>query len=88
MISESGAVGHGLMARRGKLKYNYYPASEEFDLFDLEEDPHELHNMGKEVTWDSLPDWARDAFSRIMADCERLRDRFYEYDGKIRPMFI
>lgn len=87
MTSECGTSGHGLMARKGNLKYNYYPQSNEFDLFDLEADPNELHNRGKEVSWESLPDWARDAFDRIMADCERFRHRSYEYDGKIYPMF-
>ncbi len=87
MLSESGIYGHGLMARQANLKYNYYPQTQEFDFFDLESDPKELNNRGCDVTWETLPDWARKTFERILADCEHLRGRSYEYDGIVRPMF-
>jgi len=87
VYSEIGVYGQGLMARRGKIKYCYYVNTREFQMFDLESDPNELHCQGQDLTWETLPDWARDTFSQILKDCEPLRNRHYEYDGIVRAMF-
>jgi arylsulfatase len=87
IFSENGVYGLSMMARRGMEKFNYYPDTQEFDWFDLSSDPDELHSRGREVTWETLPEWARDTFARILAECESLRGGSYEYDGVIRPMF-
>jgi len=87
VFSENGVYGQSMMARKGTLKYNFYPQTNEFDFFDLAADPDELHNRKNEVTWESLPDWARDTFSRILEESEPLRKGSYFYDGKVFPMF-
>jgi arylsulfatase len=87
VFSEAGTYGICLMARRGMEKICYYPDTQEFDWFDLGSDPSEFNNRGRELTWDKLPGWARDTFSRILADCEALRGSSYFYDGRIFPMF-
>lgn len=87
VFSENAVYGQSMMARKGTLKYNYYPQTHEFDFFDLAEDPNELNNRKNEVTWETLPDWARDTFAKILAESEPLRKGSYFYDGKIFPMF-
>ncbi len=87
VFSENGLYGQSFMARKGNCKVNYYPQTREFDMFDLSTDPDELQNCGRGVTWETLPDWARITFARLLADSEYLRGRSYQYDGKIFPLF-
>jgi len=87
VFSENAVYGQSMMVRKGNLKYNYYPQTKEFDLFDLAEDPDELKNKGRSVTWETLPDWAQETFTSILTESEHLRGRSYCYDGKIYPMF-
>jgi len=87
VFSENGIYGQSFMARKENIKVNYYPQTREFDLFDLASDPDELQNHGGTLTWETQPDWARNTFARLLAESEYLRDRSYQYDGKIFPMF-
>lgn len=87
VFSENGVYGLSMMARRGMEKFNFYPDTNEFDWFDLASDPREFNNRGREVRWETLPEWVRETFTRILTACDGLRGGSYEYDGIIRPMF-
>jgi len=87
VFSENGVYGQSMMARKGTLKYNYYPQTNEFDFFDPAEDHHDLYNRKFRVTWETLPDWARNTFAKILAESELLRKGSFFYDGKVFPMF-
>ncbi len=86
-ISESGIYGQGIMAKRGSEKFNFYPQTMEFDHFDLAADPDELHNLGRDVRLDTLPDWARENFEKVLTHTRPLNQRSYFFNGKVRPMF-
>lgn len=86
-ISESGIYGQSMMAKRGSEKFSYYPQTGEIDYFDLISDPDELFNRGHEFQFGTLPDWAREAFEKILLHTAPMKDRSYFFNGKIRPFF-
>jgi arylsulfatase A-like enzyme len=87
ILSETGIYGQGMMAKVGSHKYNYYPQTNEFDFFDLNSDPDELNNLGRTLTFESLPPAVREAFDRILKFTRPMQAKNYSFDGKIFPMF-
>jgi len=86
-VSESGIYGQGMMAKRGREKFNYYPQTNELDYFDLETDPDELINRGREFQFSTLPSWARETFAGIMRHTAPLQSQSYCFEGRVRRMF-
>ena len=70
------------MIRKGKHKFIYYPAGNHMQLFDLEADPNELHN----IVDDAGAAEARAEMERLMARSLYGADLEFTADGKLVGM--
>ncbi|MHC4873059.1 MAG: sulfatase family protein [Planctomycetota bacterium] len=87
MISESGILGYSVMMRQGTTKINFYEDTGEVDIFDLENDPHELNNLGKDKTVNDIPGHFQKVLKDILRKIDKHRDMTYYHNGKRREMF-
>lgn len=87
VVSESAIYGRHLMIRYRNLKYNHYFDSGEWDVFDLEKDPHEFKNLKAEMRLADLPAPMQAAFKEVDEKMLKWKDGFYHFKGKLRPMF-
>ena len=86
-VSESGIYGYSIMLRQRNIKINYYEESGEFDMFDLDKDPNELDNKGKDLTMDTIPEDFRAVLKDILVKKDKYKGMDYYHNRKLRKMF-
>lgn len=90
IVSENAVLGRHFMLKQGDAKINCYVNADgghEFDCYDLQADPCELENRGRELAPGEWPDGMREAFDVVLEKSGRHAAGHYFFQGKIRPMF-
>ena len=87
VVSESGVHGQQIMLKQGSMKYNYYPGNGEIERFDLVEDPDELHDTGKGLTLEALPDKVREKLQEMLRRTRRYHGTWYTHGDRLYKMF-
>lgn len=87
VISETGIHGLAVMGRHRHMKAVYYDRSQRLDLFDLEQDPDELCNLGPGKALADLAAPLRDGIQEALRRSARFRGDSYYFKGKTRPLF-
>jgi len=90
VISENAIFGQRFMLKKGDIKVNYYinpDADNEFDYYNLAEDPDEMNNKGKSFSLDDMDHDMRRAFDKVLAHTKKHQSGHYYFQGKVRPMF-
>jgi arylsulfatase A-like enzyme len=87
VVSESGVHGYHLMARKGSRKINWYADSGTVEVFDLDEDPNELHDRGEGMHLDDVPEDIRRTMVDVYRRASRFAGRYYGFRENIWRMF-
>jgi arylsulfatase len=90
IVSENAMFGQRFMLKQGDTKVNYYinpDAENEFDHFDLKDDPDEMNNMGKSFSLEDMTPEMRCEFDKVMARTQEHQSSHYYFQGKVRPVF-
>jgi len=90
IISENAIRGQRFMLKKGDTKINYYvnpDAENEWDYYDLQDDPDELNNRGRSFSVHDLEPDMREQFDKVLEKSRRHASGHYYFQGKVRPMF-
>ncbi|MHC4871788.1 MAG: sulfatase family protein [Planctomycetota bacterium] len=90
IIAEQAMQGQRFMLKKGNIKINYYlnkDGENEFDYFDLAEDPLEQNNKGKDFKIEDLEPDMKKAFDKVIKESGKYNDGYYYFQDKIRPMY-
>ncbi|MCF7854066.1 MAG: sulfatase-like hydrolase/transferase [Candidatus Pacebacteria bacterium] len=87
VVSESGIYGLSVMLRKGNTKINYYDDTGEIEVFDLEQDPDELSNLGTGMTQDDIPAEFQKTLDDVLMRLETFRTGKYTFGNRTLDMF-
>jgi len=86
ILSESGIHDLHIMLLKGRRKLNYYHGDGRFELYELDDDPDELADRGRDLNRDSLPAEFGAHFHERLSRALAHKDRVYWHE-KVRKMF-
>ena len=90
IISENAIHGQRFMLKKGDVKINCYinkDADNEFDYYNIKDDPDEQNNMGKSFSVNDLEPDMKEQYDRVLQETKKLESGHYFFQKKIRPMF-
>ncbi len=90
IISENAMQGQRFMLKKGDVKINCYinkGADNEFDYYNVKDDPEEQNNMGKSFSLNDFDPDMKEQYDRVLQETKKLESGHYFFQKKIRPMF-
>jgi len=90
IISENAMQGQRFMLKKGDVKINCYinkDGKNEFDYYNVKDDPNEQNNMGKSFSVDDLEPDMKEQYEKILEQTKKLESGHYYFQNKVRPMF-
>jgi arylsulfatase A-like enzyme len=90
IISENAIHGQRFMLKKGDIKINCYinkDAKNEFDYYNVKDDPDEQNNMGRTFSVNDFEPDMKEQYDRVLEQTKKLESGYYYFQNKIRPMF-